>query len=88
MITPELKGGHEVTRPVAVEGADVGDPYVARRCPGCGVYMGDMHAFQGNGEIAGHTADLAGTLTLQVRVVKGLKLEGPLPFVHDQYGIG
>src|SRR5690625_7690144 len=25
MITPELKGGHEVTRPVYVEGAEVGD---------------------------------------------------------------
>ncbi|MCX6065344.1 MAG: acetamidase/formamidase family protein, partial [Chloroflexi bacterium] len=25
MITPALRGGHEVTRPVAVEGAEVGD---------------------------------------------------------------
>src|SRR5260370_16679812 len=25
MITPEFRGGHEVTRPVAVEGAKVGD---------------------------------------------------------------
>ena len=25
MITPELKGGHEVTKPVFVEGAEVGD---------------------------------------------------------------
>lgn len=50
------------------------------KVPGGGVYMGDMHAFQGDGEIAGHTADVAGTLTLQVQVVKGLKLEGPLLF--------
>lgn len=25
MITPAIRGGHEVTRPVAVEGAEVGD---------------------------------------------------------------
>ncbi len=67
MITPEFRGGHEVTRPVAVEGARVGDalaitiesmrvlslatssgtmvtnkaafgddPFVDKKCPGCG----------------------------------------------------
>ena len=30
MITPELKGGHEVTVPVAVEGAEVGDAIAIR----------------------------------------------------------
>ena len=43
-------------------------------CPvkvaGGGVYLGDMHAMQGDGEIAGHTADVSGTVTLQVDVVK------------------
>src|SRR3954469_19002348 len=68
MITPAIRGGHEVTQPVAVEGAEVGDaiairvkaievtsmatasghdrwmegrflgdPYIAGRCPGCGM---------------------------------------------------
>src|SRR6187397_326497 len=68
MITPAIRGGHEVTRPIAVAGAEIGDaiairireikvtsiatasgndrfmtgrylgdPYVAGRCPGCGV---------------------------------------------------
>ena len=50
------------------------------KVPGGGVYMGDMHAFQGDGEIAGHTADVAGLVTLQVSVLKGLKLEGPVLF--------
>lgn len=52
---------------------------------GAGVYMGDMHALQGDGEIAGHTMDVAGKVTLQVQVIKGLKLEGPLlfPLVED-----
>src|SRR5258708_10727102 len=67
MITPHFRGGHEVTRPVAVEGAKVGyalaitieymrglsvgtasgtmvtnkgafgdDPFVDKKCPGCG----------------------------------------------------
>src|SRR3954470_13094923 len=39
------------------------------KVPGGGVYLGDMHAMQGDGEIAGHTADVSGTVTLQVSVV-------------------
>src|ERR671929_113767 len=180
MITPSIRGGHEVCRPVAIEGAEVGDavairiksiavtsmatssgndqamegrfngdPYCAAVCPGCGaqwpetrlegvgetavrcvacgaflvgaphafamdaqalqqhktdghldidavragailvcpvkvpgggVYLGDMHAMQGDGEIAGHTADVAGTVTLQVQVVKQLSIDGPVLF--------
>lgn len=55
------------------------------KVPGAGVYMGDMHALQGDGEIAGHTMDVAGIITLQVEVVKGRKLEGPVlfPLVED-----
>lgn len=45
-----------------------------------GVYAGDMHAMQGDGEIAGHTVDVSGTVTLQVELVKGLDLEGPVLF--------
>lgn len=58
-------------------------------CPvktaGGGVYMGDMHALQGDGEIAGHTADVSGTVTLQVHLIKGLNLDGPLllPVTED-----
>ena len=50
------------------------------KVPGGGVYLGDMHALQGDGEIAGHTADVAGTVTLQVHVIKGLNIDGPLLF--------
>ena len=55
------------------------------KLPGGGVYLGDMHALQGDGEIAGHTCDVSGTVTLQVEVVKGLGLAGPLllPLVED-----
>ena len=42
------------------------------------VYMGDMHASQGDGEIAGHAIDVAGEVTVQLEVIPGLKLEGPL----------
>ncbi|MGB9780921.1 acetamidase/formamidase family protein [Caldanaerobacter sp.] len=45
---------------------------------GAGVYMGDMHAMQGDGEIAGHTTDVAGIVTLRVKVLKGLKIDGPI----------
>lgn len=52
---------------------------------GGGVYLGDMHAMQGDGEIAGHTADVAGVVTLQVKVIKGLNIAGPilLPVAED-----
>jgi formamidase len=50
------------------------------KLPGGGVYLGDMHAMQGDGEIAGHTTDVSGTATLQVSVVKGLEIDGPILF--------
>lgn len=50
------------------------------KVPGGGVYIGDMHAMQGDGEIAGHTCDVAGIVTLKVEVIKGLKLDGPILF--------
>lgn len=50
------------------------------KVPGAGIYMGDMHALQGDGEIAGHTIDVAGNITLQVNVIKGRTLEGPVLF--------
>jgi formamidase len=50
------------------------------KVPGGGIYMGDMHALQGDGEIAGHTCDVSGTVTLEVEVIKGLGLGGPVLF--------
>lgn len=47
---------------------------------GAGIYMGDMHAGQGDGEIAGHTMDVAGSVTLQVEVVKDYPIDGPVLF--------
>lgn len=55
------------------------------KVPGAGIYMGDMHALQGDGEIAGHTMDVSGTVTLQVDILKGRTLDGPVlfPLVED-----
>jgi formamidase len=50
------------------------------KLPGAGLYLGDMHALQGDGEIAGHTCDVSGTVTLQVEVVKSLSIDGPILF--------
>jgi formamidase len=52
---------------------------------GAGIYLGDMHALQGDGEIAGHTMDVSGTVTLQVEVVKGRQIDGPVlfPLIED-----
>jgi len=54
------------------------------KVPGGGIYMGDMHAMQGDGEIAGHTTDVSGTVTLQVHVMKGLNIDGPIIFPVEE----
>ncbi|MET4579049.1 acetamidase/formamidase family protein [Ottowia thiooxydans] len=66
--------GHMDTNSVR-EGAILICPVKVR---GAGVYMGDMHAQQGNGEIAGHATDVAGEVELKVQIIKGLKLDGPI----------
>jgi formamidase len=48
------------------------------KVPGGGIYMGDMHAQQGNGEVAGHATDVSGEVELEVEVIKGLTLDGPI----------
>ena len=58
-------------------------------CPvkvaGGGVYLGDMHAMQGDSEIAGHTTDVSGVVQLKVDVLKNVKIDGPiiLPVEED-----
>jgi acetamidase/formamidase len=51
-------------------------------CPvkvdGGGVYVGDMHANQGDGELSLHTTDVSGKATIDVEVLKGLDIDGPL----------
>lgn len=52
---------------------------------GCGIYFGDMHAMQGDAEIAGHTTDVSGTITVQVHLMKKFGIDGPilLPVKED-----
>jgi acetamidase/formamidase len=51
-------------------------------CPvkvdGGGLYVGDLHANQGDGELSLHTTDVSGTTTLRVEVIEGLDVDGPL----------
>jgi len=48
------------------------------KVPGGGIYLGDMHALQGDGEIAGHTCDVAGLVECRIEVIKGLTIDGPI----------
>lgn len=66
--------GHMDTNSVR-EGAILICPVKVR---GGGVYMGDMHAQQGNGEIAGHATDVSGIVEVDVEVIKDLELDGPI----------
>ena len=54
------------------------------KVPGGGVYLGDMHAMQGDGEIAGHTSDVAGIVHLQVHVLKNINLQGPVLLPNEE----
>ena len=51
-------------------------------CPvkidGGGIYVGDMHANQGDGELALHTTDVSGRTEFDVEVIEGLDIDGPL----------
>jgi len=51
-------------------------------CPieidGAGLYVGDLHANQGDGELSLHTTDVSGRTELEINVIKGLDIDGPL----------
>jgi len=80
-LTADELGRHKTDGHMDIDAVRAGAILV---CPvkldGGGVYLGDMHAMQGDGEIAGHTCDVSGTVTLEVEVIKGLELDGPVLF--------
>ena len=55
------------------------------KVPGGGIYIGDSHANQGDGELSLHTTDITAGVRVRVRVMKGLTLPGPilLPVAED-----
>lgn len=84
-ITAEQLAEHKTDGHMDIDAVRAGAILV---CPvkvkGAGVYMGDMHAGQGDGEIAGHTMDVAGSVTLQVEVVKDYPIDGPVLFPLEE----
>lgn len=57
-------------------------------CPvkvdGGGLYVGDLHANQGDGELALHTTDVSGYTSVEVEVVKNLDLDGPILLPNEE----
>ncbi len=51
-------------------------------CPvkvaGGGIYCGDAHAMQGDGELAGHTTDIVAEIVLRAEVIERLNNDGPI----------
>jgi formamidase len=64
------------------EGATVIVPVKVARA---GIYVGDVHAMMGDGEVAGHTTDVSAEVIIGVGVIKGLAIDGPivLPRAED-----
>ncbi len=80
-ITAEQLATHKTDGHMDIDAVRPGAILIAPvKVKGAGVYMGDMHAAQGDGEIAGHTMDVAGSVTLQVEVVKNYPIDGPVLF--------
>jgi Predicted acetamidase/formamidase len=79
MDIPEVRPGATLICPVVVDGG--------------GVYVGDLHANQGDGELSLHTTDVSGTTTMDVEVIDDLDIGGPillpneadLPFISEPY---
>ena len=54
------------------------------KVPGGGIYMGDAHSIIGTGEIALHAIDITAAVTVRVKLVKRLNLEGPILFPNPE----
>ena len=80
-ITGEQLAEHKTDGHMDIDAVRPGAILIAPvKVKGGGVYMGDMHAAQGDGEIAGHTMDVSGSVTLQVEVLKNYPIDGPVLF--------
>ncbi len=85
-ITAQELAEHKTDGHMDIDAVRAGAILVAPvKVPGAGIYLGDMHAGQGDGEIAGHTMDVSGSVTLQVEVVKNYPIDGPVlfPLIED-----
>jgi len=69
--TNEVRPGAVLICPVKIDGG--------------GVYIGDCHANQGDGELSLHTTDITAEARVRVNVIKDLPLDGPilLPVAED-----
>ncbi len=66
----EVRAGATLLCPVEIEGA--------------GLYVGDLHANQGDGELSLHTTDVSGRTELEVGVIKKVDLDGPLLLPNEE----
>jgi formamidase len=69
--TNEVRPGAVLICPVKIDGG--------------GIYIGDCHANQGDGELGLHTTDITAEASIRVNVIKNLSLDGPilLPVAED-----
>ena len=79
-VVPEAFGGN-MDSPEASVGNTV---YFPVNVPGAMLFMGDGHAVQGDGEIAGTALEVPLRERVQVRVIKGKKINWPR-FENDEY---
>ena len=79
-VVPEAFGGN-MDSPEASAGNTV---YFPVNAPGAMLFMGDGHAVQGDGEVAGTALEIALRERIQVHVIKGKKINWPR-FENEEY---
>jgi acetamidase/formamidase len=85
-MTPEELKTHRTDGHLDCDSVRVGAVLIVPvKVAGGGIYIGDAHANEGDGELAGHTTDITADVQVRVDVIKGLNLGGPilLPVVDD-----
>ncbi len=79
--TPGAHGGN-MDNKVIREGTDV---YFPVNVPGALLAMGDLHAVMGDGEVVICGVEIAGEVTVEVKIVKDVKIENPMVEDDDAF---
>ena len=77
-----FNGGDNMDSRLITEGVTV---YLPVRCKGALLAMGDLHASMGDGEVCETGIEIAGKVTVRVRVIKNFELNWPVTETEDEW---
>lgn len=77
-----FSGGGNMDSNIITAGTTV---YFPVRVPGALLAMGDLHASMGDGEVVGTGIEIAGAITVRVRIIKNTELNWPVTETEDAW---